>query len=69
MLNITTPGGRVIATTTKATNVVTVNPKTLHLTAVKSGSGSTTGGSGDTSPEFLNGPLNLKEVTVLSTLI
>ncbi|KAH9514629.1 hypothetical protein Btru_023128 [Bulinus truncatus] len=42
VLNITSPGGRVIATAAKATNVVTVNPKTLHLTAVKSGSGSTT---------------------------
>ncbi|KAK0049500.1 BRCA2-interacting transcriptional repressor EMSY isoform X2 [Biomphalaria pfeifferi] len=42
VLNITSPGGRVIATTAKATNVVTVNPKTLHLTAVKTGSGSTT---------------------------
>ena len=43
VLNITTPGGRVIATTTKASNVVTVNPKTLHLTAVKSAAGGTTG--------------------------
>jgi L-asparagine transporter-like permease len=43
VLNITTPGGRVIATTTKASNVVTVNPKTLQLTAVKSNSGGTTG--------------------------
>ncbi|XP_041352455.1 BRCA2-interacting transcriptional repressor EMSY-like isoform X2 [Gigantopelta aegis] len=40
VLNIST-GGRVIATTTKASNVVTVNPKTLHLTAVKTGAGTT----------------------------
>ncbi|KAK6194536.1 hypothetical protein SNE40_000155 [Patella caerulea] len=39
VLNISTPGGRVI-TTTKP-NVVTVNPKTLHLTAVKTAGGTT----------------------------
>ena len=39
VLNIST-GGRVIATT-KASNVVTVNPKTFHLTAVKTGAGTT----------------------------
>ncbi|KAL8625511.1 hypothetical protein ACOMHN_014600 [Nucella lapillus] len=42
VLNISAPGGRVIANT-KAPNVVTVNPKTLQLTAVKSAAGGTTG--------------------------
>ncbi|XP_048746376.2 BRCA2-interacting transcriptional repressor EMSY-like [Ostrea edulis] len=43
ILNITTQGGKVISTgTSRGPNVVTVNPKTLHLTAVKSA----TGGSG-----------------------
>ena len=40
ILNITTQGGKVISTgTSRGPNVVTVNPKTLHLTAVKSGAG------------------------------
>ncbi|XP_064615204.1 BRCA2-interacting transcriptional repressor EMSY-like [Liolophura sinensis] len=39
ILNITTQGGKVIATTNKSPNVVTVNPKTLHLTAVKTAAG------------------------------
>ena len=44
VLNITTQGGKVIASTTRGTtaNVVTVNPKTLQLTAIK-GAGGTTG--------------------------
>ena len=42
VLNIT-QGGRVIATTSRTTaaNVVTVNPKTLQLTAIKGASGAT----------------------------
>lgn len=44
ILNISTQGGKIISTGTSRTpNIVTVNPKTLHLTAVKSGSGHTTG--------------------------
>lgn len=39
ILNITTQGGKVISTSSRGPNVVTVNPKTLHLTAVKSGAG------------------------------
>ncbi|XP_064639042.1 BRCA2-interacting transcriptional repressor EMSY-like isoform X2 [Lineus longissimus] len=42
VLNITTAGGKVIATTTKTTpNVVTVNPKTLQITGVKTSGTST----------------------------
>ncbi|GAB1605256.1 BRCA2-interacting transcriptional repressor EMSY-like, partial [Argonauta hians] len=40
ILNINAQAGKVI-TTTKTANVVTVNPKTLHLTAVKSSTGGT----------------------------
>jgi hypothetical protein len=40
ILNITTQSGKVISTgTSRGPNVVTVNPKTLHLTAVKSAAG------------------------------
>lgn len=45
VLNITTQGGKVIASTSNrgtTANVVTVNPKTLQLTAIK-GAGGTTG--------------------------
>ena len=45
VLNITTQGGKVIASSSNrgtVANVVTVNPKTLQLTAIK-GAGGTTG--------------------------
>lgn len=42
VLNITTQGGKVIASTRASTaNVVTVNPKTLQLTAIKGAAGTT----------------------------
>lgn len=73
ILNITTQGGKVISTSSRGPNVVTVNPKTLHLTAVKSGAG----GSGKpnvivvqkTQPRRLSGTptSSAKGTTVISS--
>ncbi len=43
VLNITSQGGKMISTTSRSgqANVVTVNPKTLQLTAIKGSSGTT----------------------------
>ncbi len=43
VLNITNQGGKMISTSSRGgqANVVTVNPKTLQLTAIKGSSGTT----------------------------